>query len=95
MELWQDPVRWVEVILAATIPFVAISLLRQRCRSDKGIGVRAIQFLLIGTLPSFITILAIEKIIDGETVSVLIGAVIGYTLSNIKYFRNKIHDDVN
>ena len=80
-------------ILASAIPLAVTGVLLQRLVEGKGIGVRAIQFVAATSILPIVAILALEKIIDGSTVSALIGALIGYLFANIAEFgkdkRNK------
>lgn len=77
---------WVELIAATTIPVAVLGLIVNRICSAKGIGVRAIQFLAVATFIPTILILALEGILDGSTVSALVGAFVGYLFSNIAEF---------
>lgn len=77
---------WIELIAAFSLPAAVIGLLIERRLSDKGIGVRAIQFLGVAMLVPATIILAIEKTIDGAVVGTLLGALAGYLFSNIGNF---------
>lgn len=55
-----------------------IAVFAERFIHNKAIGVRAIQFLTIILLIPAILILALENILNTETVSALLGALIGY-----------------
>jgi F0F1-type ATP synthase assembly protein I len=60
-----------------------IGVFIERFKHQKGIGVRVIQFLAVILLIPTIFILALENILNAQTVSALLGAMIGYILSNI------------
>jgi len=82
-------------ILASSVPLSIMGVLLQRLIEGKGIGVRAIQFVAATSILPIIAILALEKIIDGCTVSALVGALIGYLFSNISEFEKKLSDKEN
>lgn len=86
----------VEIILSVLIAVVPIGFLIHRTIAKKsetehfGIGVRSVQFVGVAMLLPTITVLALERLIDGSTVSALIGALIGYLFAGITDFdRNK------
>ena len=60
-----------------------IGVLVLRFKDGKGIGVRIIQFLAVILLIPTIFILSLENILNTQTVSALLGAMIGYILSNL------------
>jgi hypothetical protein len=55
-----------------------IAVFVERFIHNKAIGVRIIQFLAILLLVPTILILALENILNTETISALLGALIGY-----------------
>lgn len=59
-----------------------------RTTTKKGIGARSIQFMAVIFLLPIIMVLALEKIIDGQTLGTLLGGLTGYILSGISYFDN-------
>src|SRR5687768_12789561 len=48
-----------------------------------GIGARVIQFTCISLIIPCIIILALEKILQGETIATILGGLVGYVLSGI------------
>lgn len=79
----------IELMVASCIPIGLVLLILHRIKTDKGIGVRVIQFIcVIMTIPG-IMLLALEKILDGQTVAALMGGLLGYLLSGISNFDNK------
>lgn len=76
----------VELIAAATLPLAVLAVVVDRWRTQKGLGVRAIQFLAVASFVPGIVILGLEQIIDGSTVAALVGAFVGYLFSNIGEF---------
>ena len=60
-----------------------ICIFVERFIRKKGFGVRIIQFLAIVLLIPAIIILAIQEILQSETIATLFGAIIGYVLSGI------------
>ena len=60
-----------------------LAVMGERFYTKKGIGVRVIQLLSIIFLIPAIIFLSIDRVITGETVGTLIGAIIGYILSGL------------
>ena len=87
----------IEVILAVAILAAPVALLIHRTIAKKadgsnfGMGIRMAQFVGAATLPPMLTILALERLIDGCTVAALAGAFVGYMFSGVADFerRNK------
>ena len=73
----------LEIIAGVTIIVGLVGILWERCCKNKGIGVRVIQFLTVVFLLPIILILALEGVLEGETVATLLGAIVGYVLSGI------------
>lgn len=83
----------VEIIAALTIPIALIAIVSERIWTRKGIGVRTIQFAAVVTFVPLVLILALERILDGNVVSALVGAFVGYLFSNIGDFdRRRVGD---
>lgn len=55
----------------------------------KGFGVRIIQLLAIVLLIPAIIILAVQEILQTETIATLFGAIIGYVLSGVGKDENR------
>jgi len=55
----------------------------ERFKSKKVLGVRTIQLLSVSLIIPAIIILAIEKVLSGETVATIFGGLIGYVLSGV------------
>jgi hypothetical protein len=79
----------IEIILALTVPIGLWALMWYRAKMEMGLGVRVIQFA--GVIFGFplIVILGLEKILDGQTLAALFGALFGYLLSGIANFDSK------
>lgn len=73
---------WIEIIAAMTIPIAVLSVIVSRTLQKKGLGIRSIQFLAIGTIPPLVLILALENFLEPGAVGALIGALVGYLFSN-------------
>jgi hypothetical protein len=87
------PSNWIEIIAALSIPAALIAVIVERTISKKGIGVRTIQFLGVATFVPLILILALERILDGNVISALVGAFVGYLFSRIADFENRGNGD--
>ena len=83
----------IELIAAVTIPVTLLAIMGERIWSKKGIGVRTIQFAAVTTFVPLILILALERILDGNVVSALVGAFVGYLFSNIGDFERARNRD--
>ena len=77
---------WIQVLFAI-IPLIGICLaFKNRIKKDgekRGIGKRFIQFISAVLLIPVIFILAIQGIIEKQLLGGLLGAIIGYTLSDL------------
>lgn len=84
----------LELVLAIGIALLPIAVLAERLISKKGIGVRAIQFTGAATLTPGIILLGMRGLLDGATISALVGAFVGYLFSGITEFdRNRSAND--
>lgn len=77
---------WIEIVLAITIPATVVGMILNRILTNKGLGVRAIQFLAVSLGIPIIAILALEKALEGAVVGTLLGGIFGYLLSNISNY---------
>ena len=79
-------IEWIQ-ILFAIIPVVGIFLaFNNRKKKDgekRGIGKRFIQFVSVVLIVPTILILAMQGIIEKQLLGGLLGAIIGYTLSDL------------
>ncbi|HEX8365044.1 MAG TPA: hypothetical protein VF603_07155 [Allosphingosinicella sp.] len=73
----------VEIIFSLTVPIAIVGVLWARVRRDKGLGVRSMQFLTVSVAFPTLAVLAFEEVLDGDAVSALIGALLGYLLSTV------------
>jgi len=78
-----EPRLMIELIAAATIPVAVVSIIINRTVRNKGLSVRAIQFLALSVILPLVLILALEGILERSAVGALIGALVGYLFSNI------------
>ena len=89
-----DTKSWIEIIAVLSIPLGMCLMIYHRVKQKMGIGVRAIQFLTVAIVTPLILILALEGILERSAVGALIGAIIGYLLSNIgEYDKRKAAND--
>jgi|GEM_PF-1192449 len=79
--MWPDGKTYVEVIAALTVPISFVAVIIHRLKSEMGMGYRSLQFLAIGVVLPIALILALEKVLDGGSISTLFGAVVGYLFS--------------
>lgn len=77
----------VELVAAGVMLCGILGIVFFRLTSEKGLGVRAIQFVAVATVIPAILILALEKVLTGETTATLFGAITGYLLSGIGDFK--------
>ena len=74
---------WIEVVALTIMVGGVIGIFIERARTKRGIGVRIIQFATVLLVLPAILILAVERILESQTVATLIGAIVGYILSGI------------
>jgi hypothetical protein len=70
---------YVNLFLAACGPLALIVVGINRWQIKKSIGGRSIQFVLAAFLVPSLVILAREKLVDGEVIATLFGALIGFS----------------
>ena len=58
-------------------------------RGDKGIGLRAIQFTAVPTVPAFLVILGLEHLIDACVIATVLGVLVGYLFSKSAFSKDK------
>jgi hypothetical protein len=80
---------WVELVAATAIPIGIIAVAWNRIATNKGLSVRAIQFLCLSIFVPLILILGLERILDGSAIGALLGALIGYLFANIGKYDDK------
>lgn len=74
---------WIELAAAVIMIGGLGGLLYDRYKHQKGIGVRAIQFLAVMFVIPAILILALERVLSSESTATLLGTIVGYVLSGI------------
>jgi hypothetical protein len=84
-----DVKHWIELVASATIPISVIAVVVNRIMSERGLGVRAIQFLGLSVFSPIILILALEGILERSAAGALVGAVVGYLFANIGEYDKK------
>lgn len=84
-----EPKHYVEITMAITMPLVILLIMLRTIRNKTTIGARTVQFICVGLLIPTIIILAIEKVLTGETVGTIIGALSGYVLSGVGAYDSK------
>ena len=79
---------WAEVPLGLVMiggtGYALWSRLRGKAQPPRGVGARLIQLIALLVIVPLVGILALEKVLSGETAGSLIGVAIGYTLSGIE-----------
>ena len=73
----------VEIVALAIMVIGVIGIFIERARTKRGIGVRVIQFATVLLVLPIVLVLAVERILESQTVATLIGAIVGYILSGI------------
>lgn len=73
----------VEIIIALTPLIATLLILRERIINKKGTGVRTIQILTIAIVVPIIALLKLKNLLDDATLGTLLGALLGYTLSDL------------
>ena len=76
-----DTKSWMEVIAALLMVVGLVGTFVIRWRLKKGIGRRAIQAMTIILVVPTTMILALEGVLNNQTVAVILGAAMGYGLS--------------
>jgi xanthine/uracil permease len=79
----------IELVAVGIMPFGLASIIYERIKHGKSIGVRVIQFLSVAFVVPTILILALEGILSTESVAALLGTIIGYILSGIEEKEDK------
>ncbi len=74
---------WIEGVALLIMVLGVIGIFLERALTKRGIGVRIIQFATVVLVFPIILILALEGILESQTVGALVGTVIGYVLSGI------------
>lgn len=69
---------WFECIVSVVGGAVAIAVLRNRKVQEAGPGPRTLQALVVCLISPVILALGLEKILSGETIAAMVGALIGY-----------------
>lgn len=75
--------------MGAAVFAVPVLLVLQRIISGKGIGVRAIQFVAVATVVPAVVVLAMQGLMQGETVAAILSGLIGYLLGNVSKFDDR------
>ncbi len=73
----------IQLILALFMIIALVGFYWHRIKTDKAIGVRAIQFITALIVLPTIAILGLAGDMDDATLGALFGAVIGYVLSRL------------
>lgn len=71
------------VMAAAIVGVVALT------RRGKGIGVRVVQLVTVALVVPALLILRVQDRVSSDSVMTVLGALVGYVLSNIKDFKPK------
>ncbi len=74
---------WIEGVALLIMVLGVIGIFLERALTKRGIGVRIIQFATVVLVFPIILILALEGILESQTVGALVGTVVGYVLSGI------------
>ena len=81
---------WIEIAAAAVMVLGVAGLGINRFHVKRGYGVRAIQFAGVVILPPIILILALEGILQGSSVEVLVGALVGFFFNELTKREKKV-----
>ncbi len=73
----------IEVVAMSLMVVALLGVLYDRIRRQKGIGLRVIQFLAVCLVVPALLILALEGKVSMEATAIILGVVIGFTLSGI------------
>lgn len=85
----QNHLELIEIILGAAIFAVPVLVVLQRLFAGKGIGVRSIQFVAVATVVPAVVILAMQGLMQGETVAAILAGLVGYLLGNVSKFDDR------
>ena len=88
--MWNPNItQWMEISAAILMVVGLLGVFVHRITTRLGLGARAIQVIAVIEIIPTILILALEKVLSGETTSTLLGALIGYLLSGVANFKHK------
>lgn len=73
----------IDIAMVTVMTLALVGVFIDRFRTQRGFGLRIIQFLAVAFLIPAIILLALHDALSPETVGALVGAVIGYVLSGI------------
>ena len=76
-----EPKFWIEIIAALTIPLCLIVIAWNRVKTEKGLGMSALRFLVVGSVLPVLTILGLERVLEAGTIGSILGAIVGYLFS--------------
>ena len=76
----------IEMAMGVAIAASPVAIIIRSVLLKKGMGVRAIQFLAVSTIVPGVILLALLKMLEGETVAAIFSGMIGYLLAQISKF---------
>lgn len=79
---------WVQIICALSILTAVIGTVINRIQTNKGIGVRVIQFICAASIVPGLVLLSMNNKLDAAVAGIL-GALVGYLFSNIFRFEER------
>ena len=79
----------LELILGAAVLLVPALVLFERLIARKGIGVRSIQYIAVGTVVPVVALLSVRGMMQGEAVAAILAGLVGYLLGNISKFDDR------
>tara|TARA_R110002051_G_scaffold302753_3_gene371256 strand:+ start:121 stop:417 length:297 start_codon:yes stop_codon:yes gene_type:complete len=79
----------LELILGAAVLLVPALVLFERLIARKGIGVRSIQYIAVGTVVPVVALLSLRGMMQGEAVAAILAGLVGYLLGNISKFDDR------
>jgi hypothetical protein len=88
-----EPRFWIELICAVTVPVGLLAIIINRIWLRKSLTVRTIQLVSLIVVLPLMTILSLEKILDGSAIAALLGALVGYLFSNIGRYDEGLNSD--
>jgi hypothetical protein len=74
---------WLEIAVALTMPIGFALIILHRIKRDQGLGRRVMQLTGLILIVPTVFILAMEKVLEPQTVGTLLGALAGYLFAGI------------
>lgn len=72
---------FIELAALAVVAIAVVAVVFQRVKVNKGIGIRAIQFVAIPSLLSVLVILGLENLLEKSTIAAILAGIAGYVFA--------------